>query len=172
MTDSQAPVAAASLVLADLAATATLAGWAAARAVVRDVVALWGGLGMGKTEFARAFIRARPGGDAVTEVPSPTFTLVQVYDLQPPIWHFDLYRLTRAEDVWELGIEEAFSDAISLIEWPDRLGALLPPSRLDVELTAGPAADSRHARVTGHGDWAARVDSLAAGMPLGGASLP
>ncbi len=166
MTDSQAPVAAASLLLAGVAGTAALAGWAAARAVVRDVIALWGGLGMGKTEFARAFLRARPGGADISEVPSPTFTLVQVYDLQPPVWHFDLYRLAHAEDAWELGLEEALSDAISLIEWPERLGALLPASRLDVQLSAGPTPDARNARVIGHGSWAARVDALAAGMPL------
>src|SRR5687767_4723298 len=93
------------IALPDLAATERLAQALAARAGAGDVVALWGGLGAGKTTFARAFIHARPGGAGVTEVPSPTFTLVQVYDLAgAPIWHFDLYRLANAEDAWELGI--------------------------------------------------------------------
>src|SRR4051812_10763592 len=94
-----------SLPLRSLAATGALATWVAARAGIRDVIALSGGLGAGKTEFARAFIHARPGGGKFDEVPSPTFTLVQVYDLAPPVWHFDLYRLTRAEEAWELGLE-------------------------------------------------------------------
>jgi len=74
---------------------------------------------------------------------------VQVYDLAPPVWHFDLYRLTRAEEAWELGLEEAFSDAISLIEWPERLGSLLPEARLDIELTLGATPEARTAALTG-----------------------
>jgi tRNA threonylcarbamoyladenosine biosynthesis protein TsaE len=149
------------IALPDLAATAGLAKALAARAVLRDVVALWGGLGAGKTTFARAFIQARPGGDAVTEVPSPTFTLVQVYELpDAPVWHFDLYRLTNAEDAWELGIEEALATGISLIEWPDRLGGLLPAERLDVELQAGAEPTARKARLRGRGGWANRLSGL------------
>lgn len=162
MTDSL-PAASASLARLDLAGTQALAAWTAARARLRDVIALSGGLGAGKTEFARAFIQARPGGEAVGEVPSPTFTLVQTYDLVPPVWHFDLYRLTRAEDAWELGLEEAFADAISLIEWPERLGPLLPAARLDVAFATGSTADSRDVTVTGYGDWAPRLDGLTAG---------
>jgi tRNA threonylcarbamoyladenosine biosynthesis protein TsaE len=149
------------IALPDLAATERLAQALAARAGVGDIVALWGGLGAGKTTFARAFIHAWPGGAGVTEVPSPTFTLVQVYDLAgTPIWHFDLYRLANAEDAWELGIEEAFTEAISLIEWPDRLGALLPAQRLDLHLSAAANPDARQARLVGHGDWSTRLESL------------
>src|SRR5436190_21730406 len=94
--------------LPDEAATAELAARVAARAEPGDVIALRGDLGSGKTSFARAFIRAR--GDRDTEVPSPTFTLAQVYALEPAaIWHFDLYRLASPEEAWELGIEDAFS---------------------------------------------------------------
>jgi tRNA threonylcarbamoyladenosine biosynthesis protein TsaE len=146
--------------LPDLAATARLARAVAERARGGDTIALWGSLGAGKTSFARAFIRARPGGADVGEVPSPTFTLVQVYDLPGvPVWHFDLYRLGRPEDAWELGIEDAFATAIALIEWPDRLGPLLPDSRLDVELTLD-ASGRRRARVAGRGDWIHRLDGL------------
>jgi tRNA threonylcarbamoyladenosine biosynthesis protein TsaE len=149
------------IALPDLAATVGLAKALAARAAVRDVIALWGDLGLGKTTFARAFIQSRPGGESVAEVPSPTFTLVQVYELpDAPVWHFDLYRLTNAEDAWELGIEEAFATGITLIEWPDRLGGLLPAERLDVELQAGAEATARRARLRGHGGWAKRLEGL------------
>jgi tRNA threonylcarbamoyladenosine biosynthesis protein TsaE len=149
------------IALVDLAATEVLAGQLAARARAGDVIALTGGLGMGKTSFARAFIHARPGGASVSEVPSPTFTLVQVYELPgAPVWHFDLYRLARDEDAYELGIEEAFATAISLIEWPDRLGALLPADRLDVEFFSGPAAESRRVRLVAGPSWAERVKDL------------
>jgi tRNA threonylcarbamoyl adenosine modification protein YjeE len=149
------------IALPDLAATERLAQALAGRAAAGDIVALWGGLGAGKTTFARAFIHARPGGAGVAEVPSPTFTLVQVYDLaDAPVWHFDLYRLTNAEDAWELGIEEAFTEAVSLIEWPDRLGPLLPERRLDLHLNAGTHPDARQARLVGHGDWSTRLENL------------
>ncbi|MGH6718818.1 MAG: tRNA (adenosine(37)-N6)-threonylcarbamoyltransferase complex ATPase subunit type 1 TsaE, partial [Alphaproteobacteria bacterium] len=120
------------LALADLAATRRL-GRALARALgPGDVVGLQGPLGVGKTELARAVLAALGVAD---EVPSPTFTLVQVYDLEPtPVWHADLYRLERPDDAVELGLEDAFAAAITLIEWPERLGDGLPPDRLDVVL--------------------------------------
>ncbi len=150
--------------LPDLAATEALAASLAANAEKRDVIALSGGLGAGKTAFARGFIRARPGGQEVAEVPSPTFTLVQVYDLPgAPVWHFDLYRLARPEDAWELGLEEALVDAISLIEWPERLGSLLPETRLDIELSPGAQSEARRAKVTARGSWVARFAGLAHG---------
>lgn len=149
------------IALPDVAATERLARRVAMRARAGDVIALWGGLGAGKTTWARAFIRARPGADPALEVPSPTFTLVQVYELgDAPVWHFDLYRITRPEDAWELGIEDAFAAGISLIEWPDRLGPLLPAARLDVELTPGECSESRRARLTAHGDWSGRLGGL------------
>ena len=114
----------------------TLALGAALAAPARrgHVIALSGPLGAGKTTLARGFIAAR--GDT-EEVVSPTFTLVQVYEaLEMPIWHFDLYRLEKPEDAYELGLEEALAGAITLIEWPERLGSFLPASRLDVTLSA------------------------------------
>ena len=79
-------------------------------------------------------------------MPSPTFTLAQTYDFHSgTIWHFDLYRLEEAEDALELGIEDAFAEGISLIEWPERLGAWLPAGRLTVALSAGPAPEARRA---------------------------
>ena len=119
-----------SLSLPDEAATERLGAALALRLRPRDVVALQGGLGVGKTTLARAILRAA-SGDATLIVPSPTFTLAEVYDTpRGAFWHFDLYRLASREEAWELGIEDAFSDGISLIEWAERLGPLLPERRL------------------------------------------
>ncbi|MFM2043594.1 MAG: hypothetical protein RLY86_2170 [Pseudomonadota bacterium] len=144
--------------LVDEAATAALAAGVGAVLRPRDVVTLAGDLGAGKTAFCRALIR-HLSGDPAAEVPSPTFTLVQTYDLPAlSLWHFDLYRLSGPEEVEELGWEEVRADGVALVEWPDRLGPLLPADRLDLHLTVtGP--DSRRAILTGHGNWAARLDS-------------
>lgn len=145
--------------LADEAATAALARAVAALARPGDVIALWGDLGAGKTRFARGFVAAL-AGDA-EEVPSPTFTLVQTYDTPAgTVWHFDLYRLDAPEEALELGLEEALAEGISLIEWPDRLGGLLPRERLDVTLEFGPAEGTRAARLAGRGGWARRLAGL------------
>ena len=151
--------------LPDEAATVSLAGRIAPLARPGDVLALWGDLGAGKTVFARAFVRGR--GDPEEEVPSPTFTLVQVYEPGPGfagvVYHFDLFRLTAAEEAYELDIEEAFADGVSLIEWPDRLGRLLPAVRLDITLTQGSAPDTRRAILEGGGSWAARLEEIGLG---------
>lgn len=151
------------LPLADLDATRDLAAGVAALARPGDVIALSGPLGVGKTEFARAFIRAlarRHGAKPPAEVPSPTFTLVQTYDLGAvSVWHFDLYRLERPEDAAELGLDEALAEGVSLIEWPERLGALLPRGRLDIALSYAEAdkPEARVAALHAQGDWGARL---------------
>jgi tRNA threonylcarbamoyladenosine biosynthesis protein TsaE len=146
--------------LPDEAATAALAARISALAEVGDVIALKGDLGSGKTSFARSFIRARGGAE---EVPSPTFTLVQIYELgQGAIWHFDLYRLKSPEEAWELGIEDAFSEGISLIEWPERLGSLLPRRRLDIELLFGDRAEARRALIDAGEGWQQRLAGISA----------
>jgi len=120
--------------LPDEAATERLGDLLARRLQVRDLVALHGGLGVGKTTLARAVLRAASGDPALI-VPSPTFTLVEVYETRRgTFWHFDLYRLEAPEQVFELGWEEARADGIALVEWPERLGGLLPGDRLDVML--------------------------------------
>ncbi len=146
--------------LSDESATETLAASIAAVSRPGDVIALWGDLGTGKTVFARAFIRAATGhGDE--EVPSPTFTLVQTYDAgEIPIYHFDMYRLETPDEAYALGIEEAFVDGISLIEWPDRLGGLLPRERLDVRLEHGAQPEAREAVLEGSADWIGRMREL------------
>ena len=126
-------------VLEDLAATESLAAAIAARSERGDVITLAGDLGTGKTTFARFFIHAR---GVLGEVPSPTFTLVQLYAAEgPTIWHFDFYRIAGVDEALELGVEEAFAEGISLIEWPDRIAARLPAERLDIARTARLAGD-------------------------------
>jgi tRNA threonylcarbamoyladenosine biosynthesis protein TsaE len=144
--------------LPDEAATSLLAARLASRARKGDVIALAGELGSGKTTFARAFIRAR--GLAAAEVPSPTFTLVEIYDGDPPVWHFDLYRLARAEEIRELGFEEALAESIILVEWPDRLGDGLPSERLELTLAAGSSPASRVATLAASPAWRGRLAGL------------
>jgi tRNA threonylcarbamoyladenosine biosynthesis protein TsaE len=115
-----------SMSLPDERATDQLGATLAARLRIGDVVGLKGELGAGKTTLARAILRAA-AEDAQLIVPSPTFTLVEIYETpRGSFWHFDLYRLETPEQVFELGWEEALAGGISIIEWPERLGPLLP----------------------------------------------
>lgn len=126
-----------------------------------DVVCLRGDLGAGKTTFARVLIQAAM--PAVTEVPSPTFTLVQTYDDAGavPIWHFDLYRLKQADEVLELGWEEARATAAALVEWPERLGPYLPAARLDIVLgTVAGRDDVRQISFVPGLGWDTRLDTM------------
>ena len=151
------------LILPDPAATERLAAIIAAEARAGDAILLSGDLGAGKTHFARAFINALTV--APEEVPSPTFTLVQTYDARAQgepveIWHFDLYRLKSPDETLELGIEEAFVEGISLVEWPDRLGSMLPREHLELQLAiAGDGA--RKATLAPTAAWRDRVAAIA-----------
>ena len=121
--------------LPDEAATERLGTALAKRLRPRDVVALQGGLGIGKTTLARAILRAA-AGDPSLVVPSPTFTLVEVYDTsRGTFWHFDLYRLEEPDQVFELGWEEARADGIALVEWAERLGGFETPGAVRVFLS-------------------------------------
>ncbi len=138
------------ILLADEAATESFAAEVARDLEPGDVVALSGDLGAGKTVFARAVIRAlaTAAGIGVAEVPSPTFTLVQQYELGGrTVYHFDLYRLGDASEAWELGIEDAFADGICLIEWAERIEDLLPRRTVRIELAYGPKENAREARI-------------------------
>lgn len=99
-----------------------------------DALLLEGPIGAGKSHLARALIRARLGNPD-EDVPSPTFTLVQTYDADPPIWHADLYRLGHPDEVMELGLNQAFRSAIALVEWPDRLGKDAPKDAIRIRLS-------------------------------------
>ena len=151
------------LTLADEGATQRLAQALAPLLGVGDVVTLTGDLGVGKTALARALIRELTG-DPLEEVPSPTFTLVQCYETGAgTVWHFDLYRLSAPDEVFELGWEEATLNGILLVEWPERLGALLPSARLDLSLAFDPGGpDARRVTLSGPG-WLARLAPLRLG---------
>ncbi len=113
-----------------------------------DAVMLHGDLGAGKSALARAAILAMLAEEGRAEdVPSPTFTLVQVYETaRGEVWHADLHRLGGPEGVAELGLEEAFEDAVCFVEWPERLGDLAPARRLEIAL-AFAGADEAEGRV-------------------------
>ena len=150
--------------IGDIAATEVLAQRVARGAARGDVIGLSGPLGTGKTTFARFFIAALGGTE---EVPSPTFSLVQTYPLGGvAVWHFDLYRLQSADDVFELGIEEAFAEGISLIEWPENMAGHLPDDRLEISLAWGAVEGARHARLRAHGGWCQRLGALNAPKAL------
>ena len=142
------------LVLSGLEATRSLARRLAPTLCAGDVIGLAGPLGAGKTTLARDLIEALAaagGGGPVGEVPSPTFTLVQIYETGAvPVWHFDLYRLERPADALELAIEEAFAGAISLIEWPERLGEMMPADWLELRIERE-SDGARRAVIRGHG---------------------
>jgi tRNA threonylcarbamoyladenosine biosynthesis protein TsaE len=137
------------LFLPNLAATQRLAREIAETLRPGTAVLLEGPLGAGKTEFARALLRA-VAEDAALEVPSPTFTLVQSYETpRGPVHHFDLWRLAGADGLLELGWDD-MQDDIVVVEWPDRLGALAPSHAIVVRLSPR-GETSRMAAVSGWG---------------------
>jgi tRNA threonylcarbamoyladenosine biosynthesis protein TsaE len=145
------------IVLPDAAATLALGARLGAQLKKGDVVCLAGDLGAGKTTLARGAIAAWTCRDE--EAPSPTYTLVQTYEgARGELWHVDLYRLKRPEEAWELGLEDAFAEAATLIEWPERLEGQLPRDRLDIALA--PSGDGRRAALTAHGAWRTRLATI------------
>ena len=137
--------------LPDAEATEAFAAALAPHLRAGDTLLLHGPVGAGKTAFARALIGTlqRAAGLPPEDVPSPTFTLVQTYRTGAfDTWHADLYRLGGPDGVVELGLDEAFAEALCLVEWPDRLGADRPAGAVDVTLAAT-AEDGRDLTMTG-----------------------
>ena len=119
------------MILADEEATAAAGAALAAQARGGDVITLSGPLGVGKTALARGFLEAR--GHA-GEVPSPSFAIVQPYDdLDPPVWHVDLYRIEDPSEIEELGLDSA-ANAVLVVEWPERAGEGVWPQALRLSL--------------------------------------
>ena len=146
------------LSLPDVAATQALGRALAPLLRTGDIVALQGALGMGKTELARAMIQSLLPHN--TPIPSPSFTLVQHYTTATgSLAHFDLYRLKHADEIFELGWEDACGDSIMIVEWPERAGPYLPEHALTITLSQ-PAADGRRATCTGAPTWATRLDRI------------
>ena len=145
-----------SVALANETATAQLMADLALLIGPGDVITLTGDLGAGKTAAARALIRFL-AGDENFEVPSPTFTLAQIYDLPPyPLLHADLYRVNDSSELEELGLVPLPDGAVVLIEWPERAPSLLPPDRIDIALTHRPSLGlgARGVTVSGYGSGA------------------
>ncbi|WP_298260887.1 tRNA (adenosine(37)-N6)-threonylcarbamoyltransferase complex ATPase subunit type 1 TsaE [Bradyrhizobium sp.] len=150
--------------LANETATANLMADLALLIGAGDVITLSGDLGAGKTAAARALIR-HVADDPEIEVPSPTFTLAQSYDLAPyPLIHADLYRINDASELEEIGLSPLPEGVVALIEWPERAPGAMPPDRIDIALSHRPALGStaRAAEITGHGKSAAQVARLEA----------
>jgi tRNA threonylcarbamoyladenosine biosynthesis protein TsaE len=127
-----------------------------------DVVSLAGGLGAGKTVFARGVARTL----GVTEpVVSPSFTIVREYEGRVPLVHVDVYRIDTVQELHDLGFEELLrDDAVTLFEWGDVIDGMLPGERLDVRLAAGDGDDERVVEIEGHGrSWRVRAAELAVG---------
>jgi tRNA threonylcarbamoyladenosine biosynthesis protein TsaE len=148
------------ITLASEEQTAMLARRIAAVLGPGDTLLLAGEIGAGKSAFARALIQARLG--RAEDVPSPTFTLVQTYEHpDADIWHCDLYRLSQPDEVLELGLDTAFETAICLVEWPDRLGPLAPPTALCLNFAA---FDGHHeVTISGPDTWAQRMEAVLVG---------
>ncbi len=107
-----------------------------------DTILLSGIVGSGKTHFARHLIQSQLC--IPEDVPSPTFTLVQTYETRAgQVWHADLYRITSVHEIEELGLTDAFGEAICLVEWPDRLGPLQPDDALMLSFESGAEPDVR-----------------------------
>jgi tRNA threonylcarbamoyl adenosine modification protein YjeE len=144
--------------LADETETAAFAEAVATGLERGDVIALSGGLGSGKTTFARALLRAVAGNPGL-EVPSPTFTLVQAYmDGRLPVHHFDLYRLNDPREMDELGLAEALANGAAVIEWPERAPDLVPDARLDLAFAIVPGG--RRLSASGPPSWRDRLSRL------------
>lgn len=139
--------------LPDLAAVSRLGAAIARRLQPGDAVLLRGDLGAGKTTLARAILAALGHRG---ETPSPTFTLLQSYDLALPVAHLDLYRLKRPEEIEELGLDDALAEGAALIEWPEQAEDYLPIDALTVALNAEP----REARLAGGGRWPGLVPDI------------
>jgi tRNA threonylcarbamoyladenosine biosynthesis protein TsaE len=139
--------------LPDMAAMAAFGARIAGHLRAGDVVALSGPLGSGKTTLARAIIAALGHEE---EVPSPTFTIVETYDLDPPLVHADFYRLDSPREAEELGLDDYREGAALIAEWPERAGGFADePGCLSVTLEI--AGSGRKAIVEGGADWLGRL---------------
>ncbi|MCB2116957.1 MAG: tRNA (adenosine(37)-N6)-threonylcarbamoyltransferase complex ATPase subunit type 1 TsaE [Rhodobacteraceae bacterium] len=168
MTEPQTAAPAVTLILAEPEETAALGAWLAPQLRPGDAILLEGPIGAGKSHLARALIqRLMEASGRIEDVPSPTFTLVQVYEFGAfDLWHADLYRLTGSAEAVELGLDEAFDHAVCLVEWPDRLGAQAPTGALRIGLLPDDPSGGRQVRLTSAAPrWAPVLKALANGIP-------
>lgn len=142
--------------------TTVLADKLAPLLIKGDVLLLVGDVGAGKTDLARKIIQNRmERHGAVEDVPSPSFTLVQTYALgETEYIHADLYRLSHPDEVFELGLEHGFDNAICLVEWPDRLGTLAPENALNITISITDENIRTFKFSWTHQRWSDRLDAL------------
>ncbi len=97
-----------------------------------DVLCLSGDLGVGKTAFVQGLVQ----GLGISEyVSSPTFTIVNCYDGDMPVYHFDVYRISDEDEMYEIGYEEyIYANGVSIIEWPEMISGILPDKRYDITI--------------------------------------
>lgn len=147
-------------------ATAILAEKLARVARPGDTIALCGEIGAGKSHLARSLIQARLGRD--TEVPSPSYTLVQSYgDDACEIWHADLYRVSDIDELTEIGLEEALASCLVLIEWADRFPEILPEDALRIDISVGPSGERHISFSAPSPTWQERLSPIIAhGSPI------
>jgi tRNA threonylcarbamoyl adenosine modification protein YjeE len=144
----------ASFPLPDLAATTGVARTIAPRLQKKDVLALEGPLGAGKTTFVRALLQALD--DGIRDVPSPTFTLVQLYETPLfPVYHFDLYRLKNEDELDELGWDDARGEGVMVVEWPEHAGKRMPKDHLLLRFAI--TASQRSLNLEARGTWIPRL---------------
>jgi tRNA threonylcarbamoyladenosine biosynthesis protein TsaE len=140
------------LILNNLNQTKNLAIKIAEQVELGDVITLSGDLGVGKTTFVQYFINHV--ANQSLEVTSPTFNLLHVYNLDKlSLWHFDLYRIKNIQELYELGIEEAFDSGVSLVEWPELVAKLLPKNRLELDFSFLNNLQSRKLNLRAYGKW-------------------
>jgi tRNA threonylcarbamoyladenosine biosynthesis protein TsaE len=144
------------ILIRDPEQTAKLAEDIAALAEVGETILLHGEMGVGKTYFAKKFLRAL--GVDEDMVSSPTFTLVNIHETRKgPVWHADLYRIQTPDEVIELGLNEGLAQALSVVEWPERASIAWPDSRLEISLAFHGDGNARHAALNAHGSWQKKI---------------
>ncbi len=145
------------IALIDLKDTEYYASVLAKIAEIGDIITFSGDLGVGKTSFIQSFVKSLSSYNKVEqeiEVTSPTFNLLHVYDLKKyEVWHFDLYRLKSKQEIYELGIEDAFNSGVSLIEWPEIIEGMLPKDRLEIKMSFREDYHSRLLTLIAYGKW-------------------
>ena len=148
---------AARLLLSDVRATESFAASLAPLLRIGDALLLSGDLGAGKSTFARALLQAL---GVQGDIPSPTFTLVQHYDLpELSVAHFDLYRLKRAEEIEEIGFHDALADGAVLVEWPERADVFMPAGALGLHFTCDETG-THAVIVKASGQWTERLETM------------
>jgi tRNA threonylcarbamoyladenosine biosynthesis protein TsaE len=124
----------------------------AALANVGDIIFLRGELGSGKTSFAKYFINSISNHDQ--NVTSPTFNILQIYDCENfSAWHYDFYRIETEEEIVNLGLDDAFANGVSIIEWPEKIQSFLPQASLEIHFSFTEKHNSRLLTISGNGKW-------------------